>query len=154
LRRGFESGRTGYLDEVNTVRRELLGAWLMRRSPSGIGVAALVASGVTARWCVRPSYRLGLIRPGDRLLLWLSGRDPLHPRGLWAAGAIAGTSDGETVGIRLRALSRPLTDVELRSHGIDDLEVQRQPMGSNPSWVSRRQWTQISSLLDSGDAEV
>ena len=138
---------------MTTVRRELLGAWLMRRNPAFLDVTALVESDITARWCVRPSYRLGLIRPGDPLLLWLSGRDPLHPRGLWAIGEMAGHSDRETVEIRLRPLSRPLTDLELRSHGIDDLEVQRQPMGSNPSWVSRRQWSRISSLLDRVDTE-
>jgi len=125
----------------------------MRRKPAGVDVASLVESTLVARWCVRPSYRLGLIRPGDPLLLWLSGRDPLHPRGLWAVGEMTGPSDGDTVAVRLRPMSRPLTDSELRSRGIDDLEVQRQPMGSNPSWVSRRQWSRISSLLDRVDTE-
>ena len=124
----------------------------MRRNPAGLDIAA-IAAGLTAGWCVRPSYRLGLMRTGDRLLLWLSGRDPLRPRGLWAVGEVAAAPiDAETVEVRLRPLSRPLTDAVLRNHGIDDLEVQRQPMGSNPSWVSRRQWLLISSLLDRADA--
>ena len=125
----------------------------MRRSPAGFDDTALVEAGLTARWCVRPSYRLDLMRSGDRLLLWLSGRDPLRPRGLWATGEVVSPTDGEAVEIQLWPLSRPLTDRTLRSHGIDDLEVQRQPMGSNPSWISRRQWSQISRLLDRVDAE-
>ena len=124
----------------------------MRRKPAGVDVASLVESTLVARWCVRPSYRLGLIRPGDPLLLWLSGRDPLHPRGLWAVGEMTGPSDRRHRGGPAPADVSSADRLELRSRGIDDLEVQRQPMGSNPSWVSRRQWSRISSLLDPVDA--
>ena len=39
----------------------------------------------------------------------------------------------------IRPAGTPLaTDAELRAAGIDDLEVQRMPFGSNPSWISSR----------------
>jgi hypothetical protein len=40
-----------------------------------------------------------------------------------------------------------LTDADLRAAGIGDLEVQRMPAGSNPSWVSKQQWEAIEVLL-------
>jgi hypothetical protein len=40
-----------------------------------------------------------------------------------------------------------LTDADLRAAGVDDLEVQRMPAGSNPSWVSRQQWDRIEPLI-------
>ena len=40
-----------------------------------------------------------------------------------------------------------LTDADLRAAGVDDLEVQRMPAGSNPSWLSRQQWDRIGPLL-------
>ena len=33
-----------------------------------------------ARWCVRPSYRTGLVAAGQPVLLWVSGKDPRHSR--------------------------------------------------------------------------
>ena len=44
-------------------------------------------------------------------------------------------------------LDSPVTDAELRSAAIDDLEVQRVPMGSNPSWLSRDQLSRLTPLL-------
>jgi hypothetical protein len=40
-----------------------------------------------------------------------------------------------------------VTDAELRASGIGDLEVQRMPFGSNPSWVTVDQLTKINALL-------
>jgi hypothetical protein len=135
---------------VVTVSRTKLGAWLMRRSPASADLSALTGSEISGQWCVRRSYRLALIRPGDRVLLWLSGRHPVRPRGIWAIGEVTDLAD-ERLGVRLAPLARPLTDCRLRSAGVDDLEVQRQPMGSNPSWVSREQWSRITALLAAAD---
>lgn len=44
-------------------------------------------------------------------------------------------------------LDAPVTDAELKSANIDDLEVQRVPMGSNPSWLSRPQLSRLRPLL-------
>lgn len=51
------------------------------------------------------------------------------------------------VEINIPLLEQPITDVELRSAGIDDLEVQVQYQGSNPSWVSKDQLHRLESLL-------
>jgi hypothetical protein len=44
-------------------------------------------------------------------------------------------------------LPTPITDAELKAAGIDDLEVQIQAQGSNPSWISMEQLARIEPLL-------
>jgi hypothetical protein len=57
------------------------------------------------------------------------------------------TAAGLSVPVDIRPVASTLTDADLRAAGVDDLEVQRMPAGSNPSWVSRRQWDLIEPLL-------
>src|SRR5689334_23265624 len=99
------------------VRRERLGAWPMRRSPDSIDIDALTTRERVGDWCVRPSYRVALMEPGDRVLMWLSGRHPDYPRGLWASGRLT-TPAAERVGLRLQPLFPPVTDEQLRRRGI------------------------------------
>jgi hypothetical protein len=133
---------------VVSVTREALGGWLLRRRPGTPSLAALVSAGGLEGFCVRDNYRSELMRIGDLALLWISGRDARYERGIWASGRLEGEPDvHSTVLVRLTRLAGgPLTDRQLRGHGIDDLEVQRQPFGSNPSWVSAEQLRRLVAL--------
>src|SRR4051795_13709187 len=71
-------------------------------------------AGELTRW-VRPSYRLGLMAPGQPCLLWRSGRlDPgVHALGVRAG---AGGEDGgsaRVVRVRLAGRAEPLPRAEL-----------------------------------------
>jgi hypothetical protein len=101
--------------------------------------------------CVRPSYRLDLVEPGQPVLLWCSGRvDPgVHATGT-VAGPVEGSDDGPVVVVRWRRLATPvprealLTDPVART-----AEVVRMPAGSNPSWLSPPQWQAVRALSPS-----
>ena len=97
--------------------------------------------------CVRRSYRLELMAPGQPCLLWLSGRD--RP-GVHALGAITGDveddADGPTVPVRLILLPEPVARADLLGDPrMRDAEVLRMPAGSNPSWLSP---SQFDAVLD------
>lgn len=92
--------------------------------------------------CVRRSYRLDLIAPGQPCLLWLSGRD--RP-GVHALGEVADhveeRADGPVVRVRLTLLAEPVPRAELlEDPRTREAEVLRMPAGSNPSWLSARQF--------------
>jgi hypothetical protein len=100
--------------------------------------------------CVRRSYRLDLMRPGQPCLLWVSGRD--RP-GVHAVGALAGavreTADGPQLPVRWTLLPAPLPRTELLAHPqARNAEVLRMPAGSNPSWLSAGQYAAVLELLD------
>ena len=102
--------------------------------------------------CVRPSYRLDLMAPGQPCVLWLSGRN--RP-GVHAVGTVAGeVSDGPAgpaVPLRLRLLADPLPRAELLVEpDFRDAEVLRMPAGSNPSWLSARQLAVLSRASGAG----
>ncbi|RCK68678.1 hypothetical protein DT076_15180 [Desertihabitans brevis] len=120
-------------------------------------------------WSVRPGYRSALMAVDDRVLFWLSGdgRDGLV-RGLWGEGRVTGPAepwvegepghwrrpaDAERVRARvpvdITLFDEPVPHTELRAVGVHDMEVQRQPFGPNPSWVSRDQLARIELLLGS-----
>jgi hypothetical protein len=52
-----------------------------------------------------------------------------------------------SVPVDIPLFATALTDADLRAAHIDDLEVQRVPAASNPSWVSLEQWARIEPLL-------
>ena len=130
------------------VTLDRLGAWLLRCNPALTDVASRFS--IPARsWCVADNYRSRLMQPGDVVLLWVSGRDRRYPRGLWGRGLVMAaaerTGSSLRIGLELSLGEEPMaTDDELRGAGIDDLEVQRMPQGSNPSWVSREQLDRIA----------
>jgi hypothetical protein len=133
-----------------TLTAESLGAWLLKANPAGGAVEELVRSGfedVTTR-CVRPSYRTALVAEGQPVLLWVSGRDPLHPAGLhaagWTTGPVAGSPDGPVMPVRLLPLSPIVARQALVEHPLlRDLEVLRMPAGSNPSYLDVTQYTAL-----------
>ncbi len=120
--------------------------------------AALVpgwAPGGTAELtrCVRPSYRLGLMRPGQRCLLWVSGRDRpgVHALGE-LTGEVADTDGGPVVPVAFTLLAEPVARAALLADpAARDAEVLRMPAGSNPSWLSAGQFAAVLALAD-GDA--
>jgi hypothetical protein len=134
------------------------GAWLLKADPSGDGFDELARSGfreVTTR-CVRPSCRTDLIRAGQPVLLWVSGRHPVHPPGLHAAGhttgPVAASADGPVMPVRLS----PLVPLVPRTELIADpvlcgLEVLRMPAGSNPSYLDRAQYAALRAAFPQVD---
>jgi len=137
-----------------------LGAWLLKTSDDDESVARLVRTGfatVTDR-CIRPTYRADLVRPGQPVLLWVSGSSRVHPAGIYAAGHTTGSA--ERVGsqlvmpLTLRPLSPPVLRRDLLRHpSLSQLEVLRMPAGSNPSFLThedldalRTEWPQLTNL--------
>lgn len=135
---------------MTAVTHEHLGAWLLRCNPALTDLRTRFSTPARA-WCVTDNYRSRLMGRGDTVLLWVSGQDRRYPRGIWGRGLITAPAEwagsGLQVGLDLGMGDEPLvTDAELRASGIDDLEVQRMPQGSNPSWVSRERLHQIESM--------
>ena len=103
--------------------------------------------------CVRPSYRLTLMRPGQPCLLWVSGRD--RP-GVHALGELTGdvAEDGGSpaVPVAFTLLEEPVPRAALLADpATRDAEVLRMPAGSNPSWLSAAQYAAVLELAG-GDA--
>jgi hypothetical protein len=99
--------------------------------------------------CVRRSYRLDLVQPGQPCLLWVSGR---RRPGVHAVGEVTGAvvegERGPVVGVRLTRLAEPVERAELLADpAARDAEVLRMPAGSNPSWLSAPQYAAVVSRL-------
>lgn len=130
---------------------ETLGAWVLKCNPRRTPVEPMVAAGAAKpSWCVADNYRSRLMRPGQRVLFWVSA----HPRrGVWGAGRIIGPvseDDGRLhVPVDLPLLSEPLAAATLAAvPGLQSMEVFRSPQQANPSWVSRTELSLIETLLD------
>ena len=134
------------------VTLESLGAWVIKCNPRLTDVEPMRAAGETKpSWCVADNYRSQLIRPGQRVLFWVSA----HPRrGFWGAGRITGDvtmEDGQLhVPVHIPLFAEPLTVAELRTSAeLHSLEVLRSPQQSNPSWVSVAELALVDRLLAS-----
>jgi hypothetical protein len=100
---------------------------------------------------------------GDVVVFWVSGNGRRLARGIWGIGQVLGV-DGidqpaaqvteatdelrsrdhrPRVRVDIPLLPEPVSDRALRAWGINDLEVQVQPQGSNPSWISTGQMTRM-----------
>ena len=104
--------------------------------------------------CVRPSYRLGLMAPGQPCLLWRSGR---HHPGVHALGVLTGPvrqdDDGPVVPVRFTRLAEPVPRAELVADPVfGAAEVIRMPAGSNPSWLTAAQYAVV--LARTGPARL
>jgi hypothetical protein len=100
--------------------------------------------------CLRPSYRLELMRPGQPCLLWVSGRvlPGVHALGELAA-VPAEQEGGPAVAVRLTRLAEPVARADLLADpAARDAEVLRMPAGSNPSWLSAAQFTAVLAHSD------
>jgi len=103
--------------------------------------------------CLRESYRLDLMGPGQPCLLWLSGRD--RP-GVHALGTLTGPpgrdADGPVVAVRLTLLREPVDRADLIADPTArDAEVLRMPAGSNPSWLSTAQFDAVLARVQAGE---
>ncbi len=123
-----------------------LGAWLLKASPAHLPVEEMLRTGfrdLVSR-CVHPTYRTELVAEGQPVLLWVSGGDPRHPSGIYAAGSTTGPVEivGEvSMPVRLRPVDPVVERAELlEDPHLRDLEVIRMPAGSNPSYVDRAQY--------------
>jgi hypothetical protein len=131
-----------------------LGAWLLkcdpRVNPEVLTTADAGVVRVTSR-CVVRGYRASMMKEGDRVVLWVSGDGRRMARGIWGLGHVTGVVDETVVEpavpVDIPLFAAALTDSDLRVAGVDDLEVQRMPAGSNPSWVSTQQWARVEALL-------
>ncbi|CAN3131625.1 hypothetical protein ACNUDN_27325 [Mycobacterium sp. smrl_JER01] len=136
-----------------TVTLEALGAWVIRCNPHTTPVAPMCAAGeAKPDWCVADNYRSGLLRPGHRVLFWVSS----HPlRGFWGAGRITDVPqrrDGRLhVPVHIPLFAEPLTAAALSAvAGLRSMEVFRCPQQSNPSWVSAAELALLDPLLPAG----
>lgn len=127
-------------------------AWLLKSSALPGEIAPGWAAGQERQLtrCVRRSYRLGLISPGQPVLLWVSGR--VEP-GVHAIGTVAGPveepdgagdDDRPALPVRLTRLDAPVDRAELlHDPRFRAAEVLRMPAGSNPSWLTPEQLTAV-----------
>jgi hypothetical protein len=132
------------------VTAEALGAWVIKCNPRKTPVEEMRAAGETKpMWCVADNYRTRLIRPGHRVLFWVT----THPlRGIWGAGRVTGVvsvQDGALqVRVHIPLFAAPLTAAELLSiDGLGSMEVFRSPQQANPSWVSEEELAVLAPLL-------
>jgi hypothetical protein len=161
---------------ARAVDRSTLGAWLLKANPAVWDLGGFLAAGERrlTSWAVRPGYRSALMRPGDRVLFWVSGDGRSgFARGVWGLGVVTApaeswqdaergfwTDEGSRQGVRARVevdvelLEEPVPVTELRAAGVTDLEVQRQPFGPNPSFVSTAQLERLADLLPDWPGEV
>jgi len=128
---------------------ETLGAWLVKAAPAGLSMTEVMSTGfatVTSR-CVRPSYRTALVRAGQPVLLWLSGRDPDHPAGIHAHGRTTGPASDE-MPVQLEPVDPVVTRQQvLAVPGLAGAEVLRMPAGSNPSFLDVEQYLALQQAF-------
>jgi hypothetical protein len=99
--------------------------------------------------CLRRSYRLGLMRGGQPVLLWRSGRDRpgVHATGTLVDGPGA-DEDGPVAVVRLTLLPAPVPRADLLADpATRDAEVLRMPAGSNPSYLTPAQYAAVLAHL-------
>ena len=125
--------------------------WVLKstRPPEQIEPGWRVGTALGLTRCVRRSYRLDLLHPGQPVLLWVSGRTA---PGVHALGEVTGEAeerdDGPVVAVRLARLPSPVPRAALLADpAARDAEVLRMPAGSNPSWLSPEQYAAVLAHL-------
>ncbi|BBY28806.1 hypothetical protein [Mycolicibacterium sediminis] len=130
---------------------DALGAWVIKCNPTRTPLEPMLAAGETKpSWCVADNYRSRLLRPGQRVLFWVSA----HPRrGIWGSGhVIAAPTTGDDgrlhVPVRVPLFADPVLAAELTTvPGLGAMEVFRSPQQANPSWVSSAELALLDPLL-------
>ena len=135
---------------MGRLTRDDVACWVFKTSRPPAEVAPGWAPGTSRSIdrCVRRSYRLDLIAPGQPCLLWLSGprRPGVHALGT-IAGEVAEEAGGPVVVVRLVLLAEPVPRGALIADPrARDAEVLRMPAGSNPSWLSAAQYAAVLAL--------
>jgi hypothetical protein len=140
-------------DEVTPKRRvtsEVFGAWVIKCNPQKTAVEPFRTAGeAKPDWCIADNYRSRLVRPGQRVLFWVSGHSQ---RGIWGSGRVTGDvfveGDRLHLPVHIEMFTEPLTAPELSAvPGLRSMEVFRSPQQANPSWVSAAELALIEPLL-------
>jgi hypothetical protein len=134
-----------------------LGAWLVKASGATPSTREHVHAGFAGveTWCVRPTYRTGLVAADQPVLLWVSGSEAGLPAGIHAHGRTTGPAREGVMPLVLAPLAEPLLRSELVAHpGLASLEVLRMPAGSNPSYVTPDQLDVLVGLREELAATV
>lgn len=165
---------------TRTITGDNLGAWLIKCAPKTFDLPGAMEAGleVVTNWSVADNYRSRLMKPGDRVILWVSGDGRIMERGIWGVGWVIGyvqdavfeeLEPGEEtfwhseadrlavtndIDVDIPLFEEPLTAAEVLASGITDLEVQLQAQMSNPSWVSKDQLARLEDLLEEWPAQV
>ncbi len=134
-----------------------IGCWVIKsRTPAAqLGDGWGVGATRELTRCLRRSYRVALMEPGQPCLLWVSGREQpgVQALGRLASGAeLPYEPDSGRREVQVRVLLRRLADPVPRSalladHVLADAEVLRMPAGSNPSYLSPLLWGALRELL-------
>jgi hypothetical protein len=132
---------------VGRLAPEDVACWVLKsaRAPAEIAPRWTPGAAHELTRCVRRSYRLALMAAGQPCLLWVSGRDGpgVHALGVLLGGADA-DGDEPAVPVRLTLLDEVVPRAELLADPrTRDAEVLRMPAGSNPSWLSPRQFAAV-----------
>jgi hypothetical protein len=141
------------------IRPDDLGGWLIKGNADRVDlVGRFTAERRVDRWCVQPSYRLGLMRAGQPVLFWASGnRRRDVPYGIWGLGRLAGPPDCDPAdggwSVPLDLVIAPAEERVRREQLRADpelaaLEVFRQPQAANPSFVTLREFAAIMRHLN------
>jgi hypothetical protein len=125
--------------------------WVVKtaRPPSAVAPGWRAGEERTFSRCMRRSYRLELMAPGQPVLLWLSGRDRpgVHAAGV-LAGDVAEDERGPLVHVRLTLLAAPVPRADLVADPVASAaEVLRMPAGSNPSYLTAPQYAAVLAHL-------
>jgi hypothetical protein len=136
--------------------------WLVKstRTPAEIAPGWAPGEQRELTRCVRRSYRLDLVTPGQPVVLWVSGR--VAP-GVHAVGTVTGPAqeplgdrpgddDRPALPVRLTRLDDPVDRADLlHDPRFRDAEVLRMPAGSNPSWLTA---AQLATVLERAGGPV
>ncbi|HYP44409.1 MAG TPA: hypothetical protein VEQ66_04325 [Propionibacteriaceae bacterium] len=139
-----------------------IGCWVIKSQTPVVELSAGWDLGATRELtrCLRRSYRVHLMHPGQPCLLWVSG---LQQPGVQALGELTSVArpvdDPEatrpqiSVDVALRRLRRPIPrSALLADHVLAAAEVLRMPAGSNPSFLSPSLWAALQDFLDAEEA--
>ncbi|MDX5458179.1 hypothetical protein [Micromonospora tulbaghiae] len=137
-----------------------LGAWLIKGNADAADLTARFAADprVTG-WCVRPGYRVRLMRAGQPVVFWASGSRGRVPYGVWGVGRIAAASEPGAPGrpwtapLDLTILDEPLRvrrDLLRADPRLAGAEVLRQPQAANPSYLTVAQFEALCGYLPDG----
>lgn len=166
-------GRTGGKDRV--VSDATLGAWVLKCDPSVWDIDEFMADGNTYvdAWSVENNYRSRLMANGQPAVLWVSGSKARKVTpGIWGAGHIVGPSEWNawmsddnpdtghwldlrkmqkaefSVPLNIELLPSPVSREQFKSDKIlAGVEVIRQPQGSNPSFLTKREFASLWRLI-------
>ncbi|GAA0309568.1 hypothetical protein [Kineococcus aurantiacus] len=123
--------------------------WLVKSAGWPDGLPRDPTGTVTLRRCLRPTYRLDLLRPGQPCVLWVSGRvEPGVGAVGWLASGVDVGVDGPGAGVHVELAVLPsavpradlVADARFRT-----AEVVRMAAGSNPSYLDA---VQFEAVLD------